>query len=433
MGNVCCNAIGSPSKNGHERDAGVPARYRFEMNSAASQPRPTWLRQPQRMLLRRALFQVHLWVGLVVTLYAMVIGITGSMLVFKEDIERHAEAGLYHVAPVVSRASQRSLDATIHDIEHERPGWKVFALSNMDHEGRAAEALMIERGAARTENYRVVSFDRADGHVVLDRKRYDGWLGWIDNLHVYLLSGETGLRVSGWMAVGLLVLCVTGLVLWWPGVRRWTSALMLRGRASWRRLNWDLHAVTGFWTSLIFIVLIVTGIELAFPGPVGSLLEIATGGSFSARRAAEDAVSRPVVASAGDPISVDAAMAAALRALPVDAPPGYLSLSSGSAVPFFVIGYYRGAAPFAQLVRVEIDPHTGQVLGLSNTREQTRGLRMQQYFVTTHFGSFGGSGFFGVMVKILWSLTGLAPVILAVTGVVMYWNRTLRPALRRTR
>jgi uncharacterized iron-regulated membrane protein len=79
-----------------------------------------------------------------------------------------------------------------------------------------------------------------------------------------------------------------------------------------------------------------------------------------------------------------------------------------------------------------LDPHTGELLASSDTRQQTRGLRLEQYFVAVHFGSFAGNGVAGTLVKILWVLLGIAPALLAVTGLIMYWNRKLRPAwLRR--
>ena len=37
-------------------------------------------------LLKRAIFQVHLWGGLALGIYALLIGITGSILVFREEI-----------------------------------------------------------------------------------------------------------------------------------------------------------------------------------------------------------------------------------------------------------------------------------------------------------------------------------------------------------
>ena len=45
-----------------------------------------WLQQPQRVWLRRALFQVHLWTGLALGLYIVVLSVTGSALVYRREL-----------------------------------------------------------------------------------------------------------------------------------------------------------------------------------------------------------------------------------------------------------------------------------------------------------------------------------------------------------
>ncbi|HEX4350398.1 MAG TPA: PepSY-associated TM helix domain-containing protein, partial [Verrucomicrobiae bacterium] len=220
-----------------------------------------WLHSPQRVWLRRAVFQIHLWAGVALSLYCVAIGLSGSALVFRSEIDDwlHSELRIQRGTPKITT------DAAVHAIETARPGWHGVGLEDLDKTDRATALLMRQNNAPLTANYRQVSFNPYTGQVVLDRMRYSGVLGWMTNLHYYLLAGDTGLLVSGWMAIGLLLLCVTGLILWWPGVRRWASRLILRRRASWRRINWDLHVVTGFWANALLLVITLTGIYFAFP------------------------------------------------------------------------------------------------------------------------------------------------------------------------
>ncbi len=390
--------------------------------SAVIRSRPDWLRSPQRVFLRRALFQVHLWAGVILAAYAIVIGLTGSALIFKEELLRDLQPTLYHVLPV---ASQTTLDATVRRIEGTRPGWIAFALRDFDKPTRATDLLMRPATGGPTPNYRVISFNPYTGEILLDRLRYAGLLGFLSNLHVYLLSGETGLLISGWMALGLLLLCVSGLVLWWPGVQRWASALVFHRRSSWRRTNFDLHTVIGFWTSAALILVIVTGLDFAFPAPSGKLIEFVTGHGYRDTGVSLDAIARRPQRLAAPLLTLDQAIAAAYRVLPPDAPPGYLQLPSTPGSPFRITGYYRDAAPYSQLVRILLDPHTGALLASSDTRDQDMGSRIEQYSVALHFGLFGGAGLPGLVVKILWLLLGIVPALLAITGILMFWNRKL--------
>ena len=47
-----------------------------------------WLRQPQRVWLRRASFQIHLWIGLALGLYIVMLSVTGSVLVYRNELDR---------------------------------------------------------------------------------------------------------------------------------------------------------------------------------------------------------------------------------------------------------------------------------------------------------------------------------------------------------
>jgi uncharacterized iron-regulated membrane protein len=399
-------------------------------------PRPappsSWRHTPQRVFLRRALFQLHLWIGLILAAYAIVIGLTGSALIFKSELLEHLQPSLFNLHPT---PRQTTLDATVHSIEASHPGYQAFALQNFDHPTQATDLLLRRTTGAPTPNYRVVSFNPYTGQVLLDRLRYGGLLGFLSNLHVYLLSGETGLLISGWMALGLLILCLSGMILWWPGVQRWASALLLHRRTSWRRTNFDLHTVLGFWTSAAFLLVIVTGLDFAFPNPTGKLLELATLHGYHdtgfTLHPTIPASPAPTITLA--PLTVDRMIAAADRALPPAAPPGYLQLPTTPASPIRVTGYYSHAAPFSQLVRIVLDPHTGALLASSDTRTQDLASRIEQYSVALHFGLFGGPGLLGLIVKILWVLLGILPALLAVTGILMYWNRKLRPLWHRLR
>jgi len=81
------------------------------------------------------------------------------------------------------------------------------------------------------------------------------WLGVVRDLHETLLSGVTGRQVNGVLAGFLLLINLTGMVVWWPGLRVWTRALTVDFARTWRRINFDLHRAIGFWTLAIVSLL----------------------------------------------------------------------------------------------------------------------------------------------------------------------------------
>lgn len=179
---------------------------------AAVTRKANWLRSPQRVWLRRAIFQIHLWMGVIVALYCVVIGLSGSALVFKGEIEHATEAQVYRIVPVSQTVT---LEQSIRTIEASRPGWVASGLKDFDKTGEATTVLMRQKTGAPNSNYRMASFNPYTGVVLLDRMRYDGVLGWISNLHFYLLLGSSVCRsVDGCPSV---CLCCASLGSWFGG------------------------------------------------------------------------------------------------------------------------------------------------------------------------------------------------------------------------
>jgi uncharacterized iron-regulated membrane protein len=145
-----------------------------------------WLHHPERSPLRNAIFQVHLWVGAIASMYVLVISISGSIIVYRNVLS------------------------------------KRFSIE------------------------------------------------WLVKLHSNLLSGSTGRIVNGIGGIGLTLLCLTGAVIWWPGIRHWRRSLTVNWRAHFARISWDLHSAMGFWILLFVLVWSVSGIYFAFPALANS-------------------------------------------------------------------------------------------------------------------------------------------------------------------
>ena len=90
-----------------------------------------WVRQPQKIWLRRALFQVHLWSGIALGLYILMISVTGSVLVYRNELYRAATP-----EPIISKGSGPRLtdDQLAEAARRLYPGYRVARI------GRARES-----------------------------------------------------------------------------------------------------------------------------------------------------------------------------------------------------------------------------------------------------------------------------------------------------
>jgi uncharacterized iron-regulated membrane protein len=85
------------------------------------------------------------------------------------------------------------------------------------------------------------------------------------DLHDNLLGGSTGRKVNGIGALALLAVAATGMVIWWPGIRKWRHSLTLSRGLGWKRLTWQLHSMIGFWSLGFVFVFGMSGLYLVFP------------------------------------------------------------------------------------------------------------------------------------------------------------------------
>ena len=218
-----------------------------------------FVREPQKVWLRRALFQLHLWSGIGVGLYILLISVTGSMLVYRNELYVAATP-----KPIISTfAGPRLTDDQLKEAAIRiYPSYQVVSLGRARNPDQAVD-VRLRRG----DEVKRQLFDPRSGVALGESVALGIWL--VSNLldlHDNLLAGPTGRKVNGVGAIALLALAVTGSVIWWPGIKRWGRSLILHRGVGWKRLTWDLHSMMGFW-SLAFVLLFgVTGLYLCYPG-----------------------------------------------------------------------------------------------------------------------------------------------------------------------
>ena len=230
-------------------------------------PGAGWLRQPHGVWLRKALFQVHLWTGLGVGLYVVMISLTGSVLVYRSELRRTFNPEPRVVAVSGPRLSDEVLIETTRRVYPDRA---VEVWTSPDDPTHAVTMSVRQGGGAREQQL----FDPYTGEY-LGNALPAGWrlTTWLLDLHDNLLAGDTGRTVNGLGAVLLAVLSVTGAIIWWPGIQSWRRSLLIDVRANWRRFNWSLHSALGVWTLLFIVMWGVTGIYLAFPEPFAAAVD----------------------------------------------------------------------------------------------------------------------------------------------------------------
>ncbi|HUA20476.1 MAG TPA: PepSY domain-containing protein [Bryobacteraceae bacterium] len=224
-----------------------------------------WLQRPQQFWARRVVFQIHLWTGLAAAVYVVVVSVSGGAIVLRQEIDKRV-----HNTVIEVRAGETPLsaDQIQQRVQQARPADEILTIIEPRKPGRPF-IVIFEAGNRRVQQ----SLDPYTGAVLGDpRPRVVRVLDWLTDLHDNLLSGFIGRTLNGLGALLLVVMSLTGAVIWWPGSRNWRRSTRVQWGARFARLNWDLHSAIGFWCYAFVLIWGVSGFLLCFPGTVDALL-----------------------------------------------------------------------------------------------------------------------------------------------------------------
>jgi uncharacterized iron-regulated membrane protein len=226
-----------------------------------------WVRQPQTLWVRRALFQVHLWIGLAIGLYIVVLSVTGSALVYRNELDRYFATR----RPVYDATATRlTTDEMRAAAETAYPGWTITRVGERITRRNPTIEIWVERHGQKKERL-FNPYTGADLGDSVTQGEY--FVLWLARLHDELLFDRPGRYWNGMLSLVMTVLVVTGLVVWWPGSGRWKRSTMIKWSSGWRRFNWDLHSAIGFWLFLFMLMWGVSGFYLGVPEPFSNFVD----------------------------------------------------------------------------------------------------------------------------------------------------------------
>jgi uncharacterized iron-regulated membrane protein len=367
----------------------------------------------QTIKLRKFTVLLHRYIGIVVGLILIVVGLTGSLLVFNTEIEQFMVTQKFGaVAPQEQRIPAEKILETAKAAIANRPELKVTGMVPP----KEATSPWQARAFGEPDSFAQVFVNPYTGQVmgVLDGKA--NIMQTILKLHYELLAGDTGMKIAGIAGLLMFVLGVTGLILW-PGWRNLFSGLRIKWKAHPQRFNFDIHKVAGVVAATF---LVFTG----FTGFAWNFSEVAYPAIYAATFSTESKEPVSKVISGKNTIGLGEILQKADIALP-GTTATWISIPNK---PEEVFAIYR---KFPQDIddfsnSVYLDRYSGEVLKIANAQNSSLGDRVLNSFSTLHYGTF-----WGLPTRILYIFVGLAPLILLITGLNMYRLRKWGKAIRK--
>lgn len=356
----------------------------------------------------KRLWQLHSWMGLIAGAGLLIIGLTGSILVFRQDVQALVNPRLLRVEPTPTGrlGHDRLLAAAVHQLpDHEITGWQISP------EPRFADLVYVVRHG--THEWRMITVNPFTAEVLAGpMETSDTLVGWLLELHYSFLGDHPGVFVAGLFALLLFLLGLSGL---WLYRDFWGNLFTLRWNRSARIFFSDFHKRVGILSVAFNLILGATGAYWNLPHAIGHF----------AGEASEPIISGRLYP---DSLSLEALVRQAAVAIP-GFQPSYLQLPLAQDGEIRLLGRVPSRSPFRSDYgsSVVFEPVTGALKSATDIRQAGVWEQITDAFYPLHFGSFGG-----LPVKLLWCLGGLTPGILATSGFVIWWKRTRRHRLVAT-
>ena len=369
-----------------------------------------WTR-PRECWWRRWLFQFHLWSGLTVGAYFVIVCVTGSIIVYKKEMERIQIPRLVHV----TAAGQRGSFQGMVDLVKQRYPKARLENAFLYQEPDVSWSFRLATKEGRVQTY----VDPYKLTILGDDGYRDKFLQWAYDLHTVLLLKKSGKLLNGIGGFLLVGMCLSGIVVWWPGKRSWRKAFEFATRARWKRKNYDVHKLAGIAAFALLIVVAVTGADFSFPKSYESAISKVTGDP------AKKEAPRVTPLAGKAPANLDVVLAAAMREIPE----GEATLFRFAAKPGETHSLRKTLPGDWRTIGdnvIYLDPQTAEVVRVDYHRDLPLGVRMERDITGLHYGTFGGQ-----VTRVLWLIVGLVPLILFVSGLLMWWNRSLSKAWAR--
>jgi uncharacterized iron-regulated membrane protein len=379
---------------------------------------------------RKLWLDVHLYLGLIAGAILAVVGLTGGILVFYQEMQEVLNPELAVVSAHLEHQKKRhTLDAIVAAAETAKPQGGVFFKVYYPRKPDVAyKFLYFVRDAKLANN--------GDGYYIFvdpytaqvkgmqlwhPKDRYWGrpLVSFIMQLHWCLLLGKTGGMLNGILAALSIISVLTGLIVWWPLTGKFKQALTFKRHASIVRFNFDLHKTVGFYSTVALLPVLFSGIYMNLPDQVNVLVKLFSPVDRPNAFSTIPAEIHSGPAQAGQqPIGVSAVEAIVQERYPagklwmLNAPKNRQDVYTVMKNDVTEVSRFTGYRDFA------VDQYSGEIVNVYDRGAGSIGDIFLDWQWPLHSGhAFGWTG------RLLVFLSGLACPVLYVTGVIRWLQK----------
>jgi len=359
---------------------------------------------------------LHRWSSLLATLPFLVLCLTGTVLIFHEEID--AALGVVPTAQSSAEATQPPIASAVARVLAEHPGERALSIG-LDPEHHPGVLLVITAAASETGfNNAVLRFaDLASGEPIGSSDPQRTLTGFLLELHAQWFLGPVGEVIGALIALLVFLSLVSGIVVYAPYVRRIAFGVLRRGRGA-RLLQLDLHNFIGAVVLGWALVVTITGFLLGF-STIALLSWQATELGAMRAQAAEMTAVDPLA----PPADVDQVIAAAMaQAEPGRRVSSVIFPGTDFSTPRHYVALLNGESGIEErmFTAAIVDGASGALYRYAEPPGYLKAIILAE---PLHFGDYGG-----LPLKLLWTACTWLTLFITANGAWLWWDRRRRRA-----
>ncbi|WP_122671642.1 sulfite reductase flavoprotein subunit alpha [Pseudomonas viridiflava] len=364
--------------------------------------------------MKKVLFQLHWFFGVTAGLVLALMGITGALYSFEDEILDALNPNVLLVQPQGETLPPVELVRRL----ESATGLTVAILRVETVGNRVAQVFFTPRPGERRGPKR--NFDPYTGELKGDGVGEE-FFDFILRLHRFLAMGEVGKQITAACTLVLVFFCVSGLYLRWPRkALNWRVWLTLDWAKKGRSFNWDLHSVFGTWCLLFYLLFAITGLNWSYDWVSNGLNRLLGDAPAEQRKGGGGRGGNMSKDSPPAPLVVD--YVAIWDSLQKTAGPELsaynLRLPSAGGQPATVFYLLKDSPHPRALNSVTLDPASGAVSSVSRYAERSLGAQLLISNYALHVGSY-----FGIVGRIVMTVASLMMPLFFITGWLLYLDR----------
>jgi len=363
-------------------------------------------------IFRKIIFWLHLIAGVLAGIFIIVMCVTGSLLAFESNILEYAEREMRVVEVPSENQNRLPIPELIARVQAEKPSAKPSNITVRTDKTAVATVALGREGQVFINPY--------TGSITGEGAK--GWRGFfrlVEDAHRWLaLSGDgrnVGKSINAAANLLFLFLAISGVYIWFPRRLDWKyfrAATVFRWKVKGKARDFNWHTVIGFWSSLVLIILTLTGVVISYQW-AGNLVYTLTGNEppQQQQQAPPPQGEQPFVV----PENLDDIWTKAEIHTPYKSISLRLPIAKDAAVFTIEEGIYWNIFARSTLT---IDAKTAEVAKWEAYGEQNSGRQLRSWIRFTHTGETGG-----IVGQFIGFLACIGGAFLVWTGISMALRR----------